>query len=155
VQLHRAFSEFIRSTKTHQVADVIQLQASGLEKRRAKLHSEIVRVNGPGDDFKTDSRLPFFSSSSRFRSTSIVKSGSENKKKRVFMVPQTFPERNNPERKNPERKNPERKNLECKNPECKNPERKNPEHKNPECKNPQKCKNPESVKILASYPDLT
>ncbi len=41
------------------------------------------------------------------------------------MAPQTFPERNNPERKNPERKNPE------------------------------KRKNPEYVKILASYPDLT
>jgi hypothetical protein len=84
VQLHRAFSEFIRSTKTHQVADVMPLQASGLEKRTAKSHGEIGRVNGPGDDFKTDSRLPFFSSSSRFRSTSIVKSGSENKKKSFY-----------------------------------------------------------------------
>ncbi len=41
------------------------------------------------------------------------------------MAPRTFPERNNPERKNPERKNPE------------------------------KRKHPESVKMLASNPDLT
>ncbi len=36
----------------------------------------------------------------------------------VFLVPRTFPERNNPEHENPE----------CKNPDCKNPEK----HKNPE-----------------------